>query len=144
MDAPAWKGAGVGDCRIAVAGRFLDSAGAVWHFEAARGRHWRENVNVDVMLSAAVGVLGAIACCGALAAALTIKTWRETFGPESLLLLAVALISAWCVVDAVYLQANVGQLVILVFAATHAIRMMHATSRAKRMSAWKTGHRDPT
>lgn len=84
------------------------------------------------MLSAAVGVLGAAACSAALAAALTIKTWRDTFGPESLLLLAVALVSVWCVVDAVYLQANAGQLVILLVASAHAIRMMHFTSRAKR------------
>lgn len=90
------------------------------------------------MLSAAVGVLGAVACSAALAAALTIKTWRETFGPESLLLLAVALVSVWCVVDAVYLQANAGQLVILMVASAHAIRMMHATSRAKKAAAWKT------
>lgn len=104
-------------------------------------------MSIEVMLSAAVGVLGAVAGSAALAAALTIRTWRETVGPESLLLLAVALVSAWCVIDALYLQANAGQLVILLVASAHAIRMMHATSRAKsrtgamHASAKPAGHR---
>ena len=89
-------------------------------------------MSIEVMLSAAVGVLGAVTGSAALAAALTVRTWRETFGPESLLLLAVALISAWCVVDAVYMAANVGQLVLLLVASAHAIRMMHANQHAKR------------
>lgn len=89
------------------------------------------------MLSAAVGVLGAVACSAALAAALTIKTWRETFGPESLILLAVALVSVWCVVEALYLQASVMQFVLMLVASAHAIRMMHATSRARSRTGAK-------
>lgn len=100
-------------------------------------------MSIEVMLSAAVGVLGAVAGSAALAAALTIRTWRETVGPESLLLLAVALVSAWCVIDALYLQANAGQLVILLVASAHAIRMMHATSRAKSRTGAMHGSDKP-
>lgn len=91
------------------------------------------------MLSAAVGILGAVAGSTALAASLTIKTWRETFSPGSLLLLAVALVSAWCVIESLYLQANVMQLLMMLIAAAHAMRMMLATSKARRSAeAWKT------
>lgn len=95
-------------------------------------------MNMEVVLSAAVGILGAVAGSTALAAALTIRTWRETFSAGSLLLLAVALVSAWCVIEALYLQANVMQLLMMLIAAAHAMRMMHATSVAKRSTTWKT------
>lgn len=94
-------------------------------------------MTIEFMLAVAVGALGAVACSVALAAALTIKTWRHTFGPESLLLLAVALVSAWCVVEALYLQASFVQFVLMLVAAWHAIRMMHFTSRARAATGAK-------
>lgn len=102
----------------------------------------------EIVIAVSTGILGAVAGATALAAALEYRGWRRVLSAESVVLLGVALVSAWCVVESVYMQAHLVHLVLMLVAASQAVRMLYAAERVQRSSRrggeWKTRQRTRT
>lgn len=87
-------------------------------------------MNIEMILSAAVGLLSATGASSALV--LLLRCERCEVSARAVMALLVALACAWCFVDAIYLQATVPQALIMLVAAANTLQ---AILTRRRMDA---------
>lgn len=84
-------------------------------------------MNVEVILSAATGLLSAMGASSALV--LLLRCERCEMSARAVMAMLVALACGWCFVDALYLQSTVPQALIMLVAAAHTLRALLARRR---------------
>ncbi len=77
-------------------------------------------MNMEVILSAATGLLSAVGAASALVLLLRCEAYEVS--TRAFMAIMVAIACAWCFVDSVYLQATVPQAMLMLVAATHTLR----------------------
>lgn len=90
-------------------------------------------MNIEVILSAATGLLSAMGASSALVLLLRCK--RFEFSARALMALLVAMACGRCFVDALYLQSTIPQALIMLVAAAHTLRAILARRRMETAEA---------
>ena len=87
-------------------------------------------MNMEIILSAATGLLSAAGAASALV--LLLRCQACEVSARAVMAMLVALACGWCFVDALYLQSTVPQALIMLVAASHTLRAIAARRRMRR------------
>lgn len=84
-------------------------------------------MNVEVILSAATGLLSAVGASSALVLLLRCEAYEVS--ARAFMAIMVAVACAWCFVDAIYLESTVPQAMLMLVAAVHTLRAIMGKRR---------------